>query len=1585
MGSPSSPLPRGAIALGRYSVRRKLGSGSLGTVYLVRDARARRLVALKLIRVDRLTPGAVERLQEEFRAIASLRHPRIASAHDFGYSDAGALPYYTREYVEGSPIAPGPPGSAPPTEFLRPVLHLLEALEYLHGHGILHLDIHPGNLIVADDPARGSVLIDFGFLGAFEGTPLSMGEGPWSDMPPEMLRRERLGPATDLFLAGRLLEYRLTGQTGGDVKLPREVPGWGPRRTLELERIVSKAIDPDPGRRFQSAAEFRDALARALGDEGRPQPAEEPRDVFAGREAEMREIGGLLDRAASGRTGVLWLTGPAGIGKTRLLAEAKVRAQLRGLDVAAVRFFPDPGSASSLLRALAAHRLPPARGGPARSERWSDALAARHGGTPAERARRAARAWLHEARRPAVLLLDDLDLADRESRWLAEALIIEAVERRDDPPAAGRGLAIVATGAVAEGRPKGLSARALRPLSRRESEALFRALIHPLGAGRSFARLACAGARGSPLRLRRIAMAVRAEWGRSGAVPPGARAPAAIEEAGGPRGASRAGLGRLDQRVLAALSVIRRPAMPDEVAAALRADPRAVLSSLRRLERAELAASFRRGRSSFFRLEPRALAQGSRGEWEVPPREARRIHGRLAALLRREGRTDLEGRESLARHVLGAGKGVRGARLVLDVASALRRAGELERAARLLEEARSRDLPLQLDVHLAEEASSIAEETGDHERGIAIIEPVIARAGGELPALAGTRLRRRLGVHYHRAGRVADALRAFEEALAIAGPARHLEEIIFIDSELAEIHTLRGDYARAEESCRRGLERLSSLGKGHALRDPMETTLRASLGHLELRRMNLERAAAELKAASRLARRSGSPAVEAVILNNLGIAENQLHRLGEAVRCFRRAEKLHAAAGERRAVITIASNLAAIAAKRGNAADAAFHLERAGRLLLRHPARRLEFFLEYTRGVVAHLLGDAAGAIDALSRALKLGRQAGDLHLVRFGEVHLAEALLATARYRQALALLRRAASDADRLGFPHLRRVVHSRLHFAEAIAGTARRAARSRRAIEESPRSGVVLLDAWNDLFAACARLFLGEAARDQLEAAREAFRRLKAPAGERFAALGLLADAIARGDRGRIEGLLRQPPSAAAQADHRFLAVAEPLARAEACLFLGDIEQAKERLCEATSAIVNAPFPELDWRLELVRGLAALKAGDPAAARGHIHRSSHTRDLLLELVPAGARARFLAHPRFALLASALSRLERSPRLFFTTRRMRRGGPFEGLVGESQAMLRVFQAIEGLRGSELPVLIAGETGTGKELVARALHRTSPRGEGPFLALHGASIPQELFESELFGYEAGAFTGAEESRPGLLESVHGGSLLLDEVSDLPPPAQAKLLRVIDARAARRLGGTAERTIDVRFLSATSADLAGLAAKGGFRRDLYHRLAAVEIRLPPLRERREDVPLLARHLLAEHARRIDRAAPALAAGALRLLERHDWPGNVRELEAVLLRAVLARSPGEEIGARDIEPLLRPREARRLFDEEALEGRTLGDLRAELERTYLTRLFRTSGGDLEKMMAALGVKRSYLYTWMGKLGIDIRELRRRLGR
>nr|WP_274621980.1 sigma-54 dependent transcriptional regulator [Myxococcus fulvus] len=231
-------------------------------------------------------------------------------------------------------------------------------------------------------------------------------------------------------------------------------------------------------------------------------------------------------------------------------------------------------------------------------------------------------------------------------------------------------------------------------------------------------------------------------------------------------------------------------------------------------------------------------------------------------------------------------------------------------------------------------------------------------------------------------------------------------------------------------------------------------------------------------------------------------------------------------------------------------------------------------------------------------------------------------------------------------------------------------------------------------------------------------------------------------------------------------------------------------------------------------------------------------------------------------------------------------------GMVGGSAAMRDVFERLRKVAPSPATVLVLGESGTGKELVARALHAQSPRADGPLISVNCAAIPEGLLESELFGHEKGAFTGALTAHAGLVEAAHGGTLFLDEVGELPAPAQARLLRMLQDGEVRRVGATRPRKVDVRIVAATHRDLPRRVQEGAFRQDLYFRLRVVEIRLPPLRERGEDLPVLAKYLLEKACRRIGRPPATLSPESLQALMAHPWPGNVRELENALERAVI---------------------------------------------------------------------------------------------
>jgi DNA-binding NtrC family response regulator len=299
-------------------------------------------------------------------------------------------------------------------------------------------------------------------------------------------------------------------------------------------------------------------------------------------------------------------------------------------------------------------------------------------------------------------------------------------------------------------------------------------------------------------------------------------------------------------------------------------------------------------------------------------------------------------------------------------------------------------------------------------------------------------------------------------------------------------------------------------------------------------------------------------------------------------------------------------------------------------------------------------------------------------------------------------------------------------------------------------------------------------------------------------------------------------------------------------------------------------------------------------------------------------------------------------------TLRRNQERFTFSNVVARSAGMQAVFETLRSVADLETTVLIYGETGVGKELLARSLHFSGARRDRAFVAVNCAAIPQELFESELFGSRRGAFTGASEHRRGHFQAANGGTLLLDEIGEMPPHLQPKLLRAIEEKKVTSVGADRPVDVDVRFIATTNKDLRAEVERGTFRRDLYYRLSVMPVRVPPLRERPEDVPLLAAHFLEQAARRTKKAVPRLAPESLAALVRYPWPGNVRELENVIERAVIL-STGDTLTG--LERFLTPQGAHARVDLSLPFRDAKARIVEEFERAYVQGLLEANGGKL----------------------------------
>lgn len=313
--------------------------------------------------------------------------------------------------------------------------------------------------------------------------------------------------------------------------------------------------------------------------------------------------------------------------------------------------------------------------------------------------------------------------------------------------------------------------------------------------------------------------------------------------------------------------------------------------------------------------------------------------------------------------------------------------------------------------------------------------------------------------------------------------------------------------------------------------------------------------------------------------------------------------------------------------------------------------------------------------------------------------------------------------------------------------------------------------------------------------------------------------------------------------------------------------------------------------------------------------------------------------------------------------------------IIGKSAAIKKLFRLIEKVAPTESTVLILGESGTGKELVARAIHEKSRRREGPFVPVNCGAIPEELLESELFGYEKGAFTGAVKSKPGRFEMAQGGTIFLDEVAEMSPKLQVKLLRILQEKRVERLGSERSVAVDIRILAATNRNLEKEVKEGRFREDLYFRLNVIPVHLPPLRERKEDIPLLAEHFLRRFCEREEVPLKRLSEEALACLCRYSWPGNVRELENLMERLVIL-SEDQVIRKEDLpEHLWQPPPLSPEPLEIPPEGLNLPQILREMEKNLILKALEASGGVKSKAAKLLGLNRTTLIEKMKRLGLS----------
>jgi DNA-binding NtrC family response regulator/tetratricopeptide (TPR) repeat protein len=1619
----------------RYEYERELGSGGMGRVVLVRDGYLKRELALKLLHEPRGGERDLEQFQREFTLLAQLEHPGIARAYDFGY--LGRRAYFTSEFIPGAPLSETIP-IQDISQVLAHALDLADSLSFLHRSGILHLDIKPSNIILSCTAARRRpVLIDFGlFRRSFTGAPGTRVRGSLPYMAPEYFGRESLGPWTDVYALG-VTVYRLAtgrfprrGPRDPDTRLPGETD-WEPAPQPpshscpslpgDVDNVILKCLALDPRARFSCAGELHAALKRIGGGRNRQQGRAVAAIETVGRDAELALVDRFLEGLPRGgeprgrpETGprVLLVTGPAGSGQSHLFREIKIRAQTRGLGFYLETGYPGrPGPPGALLHCLSGHV-----GGEGRSRFRAFLARLRRPGSSmrsetseAERRLRRAGEVAHAAgmvRQPLLLAVDGLQYFDEVSVGLIVDLVRflgdreggerppigVAVGYREDGPSVGllRDLTEYVM-QPAKGQVIGLGA-----LGPRETAELYAAMkgeeddVSPgLGVYQQTG--------GYPARIAALAS-------------PG-ETPSRADPGGKETAATAGELGALsahERRLLLTLSLLERPATTTELSRLLGASRSRVARLLKGLRGAGLVQEgpSRSGRPGFLAGPP--VGQLRAG---APASERQRIHRRLAKDLcsTASGEDDPRLLEAI-HHFRQAGSAASIFKYGVPVARYLRSTFQNRTALELFHEV-LKAVPRNRSAAFLELALEIAElqaRVGEFDEGIRFLRGILTRSR-KLADPWKQRILLRLATLHSRRGdfRRADSL--FREGLQRSrrGAARlSREELLFFLNEHAAMKAFVGDYARALELCERGL-RLAGRSRSYKIRE-VALNLYATQANVALRNFDFDEAVRGFETALEIAESIGSVENQAIVLNNLGIVYNQSDRYREAIRTFREAEKTCLEFDEGPSLTFIYGNLALLHAKMGDFDAMERVFAEADRLVGGGPSsqskardlgRRQEFFLEHHRGLALLYRGRFAEARAHLEAAVRLGNSVGDRLLTSFDGLYRAEALIFEGAYAEAGRALRRLSESRFSA---RLRRMALSRLALLSALTAQLEemKAAVAGRDEVEAERP-IPFLDAWDATFLGWAFSLGGDQDRAlELLGPPERYFRSSGLRPARALVNWVRAEAyFLRGDVERARELLEDEGSPG----NDLTAVLRPLLAAR--LLLEDSPGAGERarcadlLAGAGAALVGNPMPEWPLRLEALR--AALQSDGRTARRARADFARRRKELASEL-PESARQRYLRSENWRCWTRVLAGVERRRRSGRrsseekTTRpeqpasrreadsststrtiALRGRSLREGLVANSRAMVEMRSVLDRLREVDFPVVICGETGTGKEMVARILHAESRRFGGPFLVVDGATIPRTLLEAELFGARAGAFTDLKKDRPGILAQADGGTVVVDEVAGLPAEVQAKLLRLVSEGTLRPVGAEREIHIDVRFLFSTSRDLEEEVREGRLRRDLFHRVQVLTVQVPPLRERLEDLPELVDRFLREESG----PPPSLGAGVLEWLRKQRFPGNVRELKNLLSRLRLEHP--REISLDAVRRLQPDPENAALFPRNVVSRDTLPALKDQLERDYILYHLQRLEGDTRKLSRLLGVSRKHFYRRCQQLGIRLREAKRDL--
>ncbi len=1598
-----APKP-GDLLLHRYRIERPLGQGGAASAYLAHDLVWDQTVALKLLHAR--SPELVASLRFEFDTLRSLAHPGLCRVHDFCLlgPEASLPPFFTSEFVDGPTLDAFARGR-PWHEVEGPIANALDALGLLHTAGLRHGDVKPTNVLVR---SGHGTLIDLGCASSLRARPDGTVSGTSGLIAPELIDGKAADGRADLFALGKSIELVLPSLSG---TVPRSI------RALVGRMVQDKVEDRPTG-----ADEVLEALGRQRATR---HPVVRCLGRLGGRDALLRRVSEVLDGLVAGRAGprVLHLAGLPGAGTSRMLRELKLQAQQRVVVVEADA--RRPGALASLV-AFATHEPSTCTTVAGVMDTWDALASRRPtvmvlddiSSMPSvELDLVCALARTVSPQHPVLLatagapdLLPDgpgtlqiaVDPLTREelASWLDGVL----------PPRTMAELH-AATGGLpgrVEDVLRGLAAGTLTEVDLAQaapssSDGHARRLdgVAP-GVRKAAVTLSLAGqdwttedARALGVSEESVGELVRLGW----LAPAGAgwRAlplgPTSTPGSGELEGIHLVIAGWLAEKATHAADATQRARLlarqSDHLAGAGR------LADAWELLRAEEAC------------HGLALREWGRAAESIAER-ANDIgtHLTAARLLRLAGLAS----EALRRlETLRPDQGDRASWHAWqhELGVALLAVGDRNRARACLEHAMESCQQEAVRPRVAADLARCLQELGAHREALACVDGVIdgcadPMAWASLQEVAGLALsylgqaslaRQRLqaaserlaplgqprdairmlgnlALVAYRSGDLPGAARDYEHALALAEEHGFADQVANAALNHGTLAHQLGALGPALRSYERGLRMAIALG-----RQSTETTLCFNLAKLYVDVGLFDRATEYADRCERRARETGSPALAAAAVSIHAEVALASGDGAAASRHLDRVRQAYERLGCEAELAQVHLHAAAIRLHEGDLENARSHLGLAHDHLRRHPEPDVAV---QARDLQARLLLSSDRPDEAAEEAQRMAEEAARLGM-RVEEA-AAHDLLARAWTAQGFTAL----SQSHRMRARELWERVAAQLpetlrpsfwrHPRRAHAADPPTTPSTDRPSQDALAARVQKLER---MIAINRRINSTLRTRQVLEQAMDAAIELT---GAERGFLLLRADRTRRSDHeaGTLEVAVARNLDRE-QLDRSHLkfsrAIAEQVLRSGEPV-LTDNAQADERFQSQRSVHAMGLRSVVCVPAMAPEGILGALYLDNRFARGRFGEQDV--ELLMALADQVAialtnarlvqelqqRNRELEQERERVQALLASQAEQIDRLCEEVRDQRAAHRYDysRIVGESAAMRAVFSLLDRVIETSVPVLVRGESGTGKELVARAIHESGSRKGGPWVSVNCGALPEALLESELFGHVRGAFTGADRDREGLLVRGQGGTVFLDELGEMSPSMQVKLLRVLQEREVRPVGSSRVVPIDCRFVCATNRDLAKQIAEGSFREDLYYRVAVIEVVLPSLRERVEDIPLLVSVLLERIGQRVGRKAPRLTQPALRKLMEYDWPGNVRQLENVLTKAVVL-CEGDRIGPGQLGL---PGTPRPTGPAQSFEQR---------ERARMAELLESNRWNVSKVYAQMGIPKATFYRKLKRYGLD----------